>query len=194
MIYVKKLNLKETDRTPVITMEQEEDLKKLVEKFPDKMSAIKHVNTYYGVYPIGKGGPFGDYLGSLHDVSKSTLIEIIATGKYAVNNTFEAALELLRQKAEADLKEATEQKCFSEDRRYIQGNLEGITRSQEVIKGLLSQRVVLSDYFNITQDTEKNILVLAPKDGTDIKVGNNNTVTVNLKYIGLDWSGDFDEE
>ncbi|BAN59682.1 hypothetical protein N374_gp215 [Bacillus phage phiNIT1] len=98
MIYVKKLNLKETPTTPVITVEQEEDLKKLVEKFPDKASAIKHVNTNYGIYPIGKGEPFGDYLGSLHDVNKDILVEIIATGKYAVTLRLKLHLNSLGRK------------------------------------------------------------------------------------------------
>lgn len=181
MIYVKKLNLKETDRTPVITVEQEEDLKKLVEKFPDKASAIKHVNTNYGIYPIGKGGPFGDYLGSLHDVNKDTLVEIIATGKYAVNTTFEATLELLRQKAEGELK----QKLHPKECKFIRGKAEGLRLAKEALQEYLAQNVVLEHYFDITHDTEEDKFILAPKRGMGITVGDNNTVTINLKYFGI---------
>ncbi|AUO79510.1 hypothetical protein BSP10_107 [Bacillus phage BSP10] len=181
MIYVKKLNFKETDRTPVITVEQEEDLKKLVEKFPNKASVIKHVK-----YPMGKGGPFGDYLGSLHDVNKDTLVEIIATGRYAVNTTFEAALELLRQKAEGELKEAHIQKLHPEDCKFIRGKAEGLRLAKEALQEYLAQNVVLEHYFDITHDTEEGKCILAPKHGTDIIVGNNNTVTINLKYFGID--------
>lgn len=181
MIYVKKLNLKETDRTPVITMEQEEDLKKLVEKFPNKAYVIKHVR-----YPMGKGGPFGDYLGSLRDVNKDTLVEIIATGKYAVNTTFEAALELLRQKAEGELKEAHIQKLHPEDCKFIRGKAEGLRLAKEALQEYLAQNVVLEHYFDITHDTEEGKFILAPKHGMGITVGNNNTVTVNLKYLGID--------
>ncbi|UPI12718.1 hypothetical protein [Bacillus phage SBSphiJ4] len=79
MSIVVRLNLKEDDRTPVITSEQAKSLKRFLEFFPHKIEAFHYANKHHG------NPEELDFLEGLHDLRKDLLLEILISGRYVVD-------------------------------------------------------------------------------------------------------------